>query len=123
MEAPGQLTIEFETLGEAGVAERLSANHYNGAARAVAMRWLNDKAMARASVEASVHAIVTDESTRRIVRTQQVARVAVLCAVAALLASVGALGLSVQTLQEVQTLRHAAASAPPPAPPPLAVKP
>jgi len=111
MEALGQLKAEFEALGEAGVSERLSANAYTGEARAVAMRWLNDKVLARAGVEASVHAVVTDASTRRIIRAEQGARAAILCAVAALLAAVGSLGLSIQTLQNVQSLRHAAASA------------
>jgi hypothetical protein len=111
MDALGQLNSEFETMGEAAVAERLSANVYTGEARAVAMRWLNDKVLARASVEASVHAVVTDASTRRIVRAEQTARTALLCAVAALLAAIGALGLSVQTLQSVQSLRHAVVSA------------
>jgi hypothetical protein len=111
MDALGQLNAEFESLGEAGVSERLSANAYTGEARAVAMRWLNDKVMARASVEASVHAVVTDASTRRIVRTEQNARMAILCAVAALLAAIGSLGLSLQTLQSVQGLRHSLATA------------
>lgn len=119
MDAVRQLNAEFEALGEAAVSERLNANAYTGEARAVAMRWLNDKVLARAGVEASVHAVVTDASTHRIVRAEQNARAAILCAVAALLAAIGAIGLSVQTLASVQTLRHAAASAlqvPPPHP-------
>jgi hypothetical protein len=110
MDALGQLNAEFDALGEAAVSERLSANVYHGEARAVAMRWLNDKVLARASVEASVHAVVTDTSTRRIVRTEQNARAAILCAAAALLAAIGSLGLSVQTLQSVQSLRQAIAT-------------
>lgn len=116
MDTLGQLQVEFEALGEAAVSERLSANLYTGEARAVAMRWLNDKVLARASVEASVHAVVTDESTRRVVRAEQNARTAILCAVAALLAAIGSLGLSVQTLTSIQSLRHAMASAPASAP-------
>ena len=111
MDALGRLTSEFETLGEAAVAERLSANAYTGEARAVAMRWLNDKVLARARVEASVHAVVTDTSARRIVQAEQTARTALLCAVAALLAAIGSLGLSVQTLQSIHSLRQAVASA------------
>jgi hypothetical protein len=111
MNALGPLNAEFEALGEAGVSERLSANIYTGEARALAMRWLNDKVLARASVEASVHAVVTDASTRRIIRAEQGARAAILCAVAALLAAIGSLGLSLQTLRTVQDLRHAEASA------------
>jgi hypothetical protein len=115
MDALGQLNSEFEALGEAGVSERLSANAYSGEARAVAMRWLNDRVMARARVEASVHAVVTDASTRRIVRAEQGARTAILCAVAALLAAIGSLGLSLQTLRSVQALRHAVVAAQSPA--------
>jgi hypothetical protein len=111
MEALRDLTAEFEALGEATVSERLGANLYTGEARAVAMRWLNDKVLARAKVEASVHAVVTDASTRRIVRTEQSARAAILCAVAALLAAIGSLGLSVQTFTSVQSLRHMVAAA------------
>lgn len=118
MDALRQLNAEFEALGEAGVSERLSANAYTGEARAVAMRWLNDKVLARAHVEASVHAVVTDTSSRRIVRAEQSARAAILCAVAALLAAIGSLGLLVQTLGSVQNLRHAVASAQPPVSPP-----
>jgi len=110
MDAVGQLNAEFEALGEAAVSERLSANLYHGETRAVAMRWLNDKVLARASVEASVHAVVTDASTRRIVKTEQSARAAILCAVAALLAAIGSVGLSLQTLQSVQNLRLAVAT-------------
>jgi hypothetical protein len=112
MDSVRQLNGEFEALGEAGVSERLNANVYTGETRVLAMRWLNDKVLARASVEASVHAVVTDTSTRRIVRAEQGARAAILCAVAALLAAVGSLGLSLQTLQSVQDLRHAVASGP-----------
>jgi hypothetical protein len=50
--------------------------------------------------------VVTDASTRRILRTEQSARAAILCAVAAFLAAIGSLGLSLQTLASVQSLRH-----------------
>jgi len=110
MDAVGQLNAEFEALGEAAVSERLSANLYHGETRAVAMRWLNDKVLARASVEASVHAVVTDASTLRIVRAEQGARAAILCAVAAILVAVGSLALSVQTLQTLQGMRQAIAA-------------
>jgi hypothetical protein len=115
MDALGHLNAEFEALGEAGVSERLSANLYTGESRALAMRWLNDKVLARARVEASVHAVVTDASTRRIVRAEQGARAAILCAVAAFLAAIGSLSLSLQALQSIQGLRHAVASAQAPA--------
>jgi hypothetical protein len=110
MDALIQLNAEFETLGEAVVAERLNANVYKGEARVVAMRWLNDKSLARAGVDSAAHAALIDPATRRAVRAEQGSRVAILCAVAALLAAIGSLGLSVQTLQTVQTLGRAAAS-------------
>lgn len=106
-----QLNAEFENLGEAAVAERLNANVYKGEARAVAMRWLNEKSLARMGIDAAAHApSMIDPTTRRIARAEQGSRVAILCAVAALLAAIGSLGLSVQTLQTVQILGRAAAS-------------
>ncbi|MGA0604120.1 hypothetical protein ACO2Q3_25670 [Caulobacter sp. KR2-114] len=38
---------QFEALGEVEVYDRVERRFYEGAARAYAMRWLNDKAMAR----------------------------------------------------------------------------
>jgi hypothetical protein len=111
MDELGQLTAEFETLGEAVVADRLSHNLYKGEARAVAMRWLNDRSLARIGIDVPIHDAHVDPNLRRIVRNEQITRAAILCAIAALLASVGALGLSVQTLQAVQDLRHTAAVA------------
>lgn len=110
MDALVQLNAEFESLGEAAVAERLNANLYKGEARAVAMRWLNEKSLARAGVDSATYAGLIDPATRRLVRAEQGSRVAILCAVAALLAAIGSLGLSVQTLQTVQILGRAAAS-------------
>jgi hypothetical protein len=112
MDALAQLNSEFEALGEAAVAERLNANYYKGPARAVAMRWLNDKSLARAGIDAPQHGVAFDESPRRAVRAEQSARVAILFAVAAFLAAISSLGLSVQTLQAVQGLRQSVASAP-----------
>jgi hypothetical protein len=109
MDGLGQLDAEFESLGEAAVAERLSANAYKGEARAVAMRWLNEKSLARAGVDAQAHAVPVDRTVRRIARAEQGSRMAMLCAIAALLAAIGSLGLSVQTLQTVQALGRAAA--------------
>jgi hypothetical protein len=117
MDGLGQLDAEFESLGEAAVAERLSVNAYKGEARAVAMRWLNEKSLARAGIGTPHHAAPLDPATRRIVRAEQGARVAILCAVAALTAAIGSLGLSLQTLHAVQDLgRTAAAAAEPPSP-------
>ena len=110
MDALVQLNAEFESLGEAAVSERLNANVYKGEARVVAMRWLNDKSLARAGVDSAAHAALTDPITRRIARAEQGSRLAILCAVASLLAAIGSLGLSVQTLQTVQALARAAAS-------------
>jgi hypothetical protein len=110
MDGLSQLDAEFESLGEAVVAERLSANAYKGEARAVAMRWLNEKSLARVGVGAT-HFTPVDRTARRIIRAEQGSRMAILCAVAALLAAIGSLGLSVQTLQTVQALGRAAAAA------------
>jgi hypothetical protein len=119
MDELAQLNAEFETLGEAAVADRLSHNTYRGEARAVAMRWLNERSLARVGIDTPIHASGGDPIVRRIVRNEQVTRAAILCAVAALLAALGSLGLSVQTLQSVQTLRRAeAAAAQAPAPQP-----
>lgn len=38
---------QFEALGEVEVNDRVERRYYEGAERAYAMRWLNDKAMAR----------------------------------------------------------------------------
>lgn len=111
MDGIGQLNAEFESLGEAEVARRLNANLYKDEARALAMRWLNEKALARVGVGAA-HAAPVDPTIRRLVRAEQGARVAVLCAMAALMAAIGSLGLSLQTLQAVQGLNRVAASAP-----------
>jgi hypothetical protein len=110
MDTQGQLQAEFETLGEAVVAERLGSNHYQGSARALAMRWLNEKSLIRIGIDAPAHGITFDPSTRRMMRAEHTARVAVLFAVVALLAAVGSLGLSVKTLQALQTLRQSVAS-------------
>lgn len=123
MDALDQLATEFEALGEAAVAERLNANVYQGPARAVAMRWLNEKTLARASVEASVHAVVTDLSTRRIVRAERGASLAMLCAAAALLVAVGSVGVAVHTQQALYTLSQSIAAPPAPAPAPTPVRP
>ncbi|HEY4031003.1 MAG TPA: hypothetical protein VGM25_11710 [Caulobacteraceae bacterium] len=117
MDAVGQLNAEFETLGETAVAERLDANLYTGSARAVALRWLNDKACARVGIDRPAHGAPLELGPGRTVRAENIGRVAVLCAVVALLASVGSLGLSVQTLQAVRALRVTVQSmAPTPAP-------
>jgi len=118
MDGLSQLDAEFESLGEAVVAERLSANVYKGEARAIAMRWLNEKSLARTSVGKPGRAAPLDQTARRITRAEQGARIAILCAVAALMAAIGSLGLSVQTLQTVQALSRAVASTAvqPPAP-------
>jgi hypothetical protein len=111
MDGLGQLNAEFEILGEAEVAERLSANVYKDEARVLAMRWLNEKSLARAGTGAAAHSALTDSTTRRVFRAEQSARVAILCATAALVASIGSLALSLQTLQAVQALNRAAAPA------------
>ena len=111
MDSLGQLNAEFENLGESAVAERLNTNVYRDEARALAMRWLNEKSLARGAVGAPRRAASLDPTTRRIVRAEQGARVAILCAVAALMAAIGSLGLSLQTLQTVQALNRAVAAA------------
>src|SRR4051812_33749681 len=118
MDTVGQLNAEFETLGEAQVSERLNANYYQGPARAVAMRWLNDKACARVGIDHPAHGLPLELDPRRLTRAENVGRVAVLCALVALLASVGSLGLSVQTLQAVSALRVTVAALPAPTPQP-----
>jgi hypothetical protein len=117
MDEVRQLTAEFETLGEAAVADLLSHNAYKGEARAVALRWLNDRSLARVGIDTPIKAAHEDPILRRIARNEQVLRAAILCAVAALLAGVGALGLSVQTLQAIQDLRRGVAAAQAPAAP------
>jgi len=120
MDALGQLQAEFETLGEAVVAERLSANHYQGSARATAMRWLNEKSLSRLGIDPPAHGTLLDPAARRAMQADRIARLAVLCAVVALLAAVGSLGLSIRTLQATQTIRQVIASTtPPPVTPPI----
>ena len=116
MDSLGQLNAEFETLGEAAVAERLNANVYKDEARALAMRWLNERSLARKGV-GEVRSAPVEHETRRLFRAEQGVRIAILCATAALLAAIGALGLSWQTLRAVQALSHVAASATAPQPP------
>jgi hypothetical protein len=118
MDNVGQLNAEFESLGEAAVSERLDANYYKGPARAVAMRWLNEKACARVGIDHPAHGLPLELGPRRMIRAENIGRVAVMCAVISLLAAVGSLGLSVQTLQQVHALRLAVQSlTPPPAAP------
>ncbi len=120
MDALGQLQAEFETLGEAVVAERLSVNQYQGPARAFAMRWLNEKSLSRLGIDAPMHGTLLDPAARRAIHAERNARMAILCAAVALLAAVGSLGLSVRTLQATQTMRQTIASTtPPPATPPV----
>ena len=114
MDVVGQLNAEFETLGEAAVSERLNTNYYRGSARAVAMRWLNDKACARVGIDHPAHGSPLDVGSQRTIRAENVGRLAILCAVVAMLASVGSLGLSVKTLQDVHALRLTVQSSPAP---------
>jgi hypothetical protein len=117
MDVVGQLNREFETLGEAAVAERLHANYYRGSARAVAMRWLNERSLTRVGIDDTAHGIPLDFGSRRMVHAEHMSRAAILSAVAALLAAIGSMGLSVQTLQSVKELRQAVAAMTPPTPP------
>ncbi len=117
MDGLGQLDAEFESLGEAAVSDRLSANVYKGEARAIAMRWLNEKSLARAGVQTPGRAGMLDPAARRAARAEREGRIAILCAVAALIAALGSLGLSLQTLHSVEAMsRVVAAAAQTPAP-------
>jgi hypothetical protein len=118
MDALGQLNAEFENLGEAAVAERLNANYYRGSARAVAMRWLNEQSLARVGIDAPAHGTRPYQGSARMAPAEQTAQAAVLCAVAALLAAIGSMGLSFQTLQAVHSLRQSVAQMSQPATPP-----
>jgi hypothetical protein len=118
MDVVGQLNAEFETLGEAAVSERLSTNYYTGSARAVAIRWLNEKACARVGIDHPVHGLPLELGSHRTIRAENIGRLAILCGVVALLASVGSLGLSVKTLQDVHALRLTVQSISAPVAPP-----
>ncbi len=52
---------QFEALGEVEVNDRVERRYYEGAERAYAMRWLNDKAMARLTGAAFLAAPVAAE--------------------------------------------------------------
>jgi hypothetical protein len=116
MDAVSHLYAEFEALGEREVAERLNASHYHGADLAVAMRWLNEKALARAGVNAAPHESPLDADARRAARAEHRSRVAVACAIVALLIAAGSLGLSLKAFSGYQALQRAAAAAAVPAP-------
>ena len=109
MDGLGQLQAEFETLGETAVAQRLNANQYNGPARALAMRWLNEKSLSRLGIDAPAHGVLLDPATRKAMHAERKARVAILFAVVALLAGIGSLGVSMRTLQAIQALRQSVA--------------
>jgi hypothetical protein len=111
MDKVAQLQAEFEAVGEAEVAERLHSNFYKGADRAVAMRWMNDRSLARVGIHAPAHGALLDPNSRRIAHAERITRMAILCAVAALLAAIGSLGLSVQNLLTFQSLRQTVAPA------------
>jgi len=53
--------VEFEALGEVEVNDRVERRYYEGSARAFAMRWLNDKSMARLTGAAFLAAPVAAE--------------------------------------------------------------
>jgi hypothetical protein len=112
MDAVSHLYAEFEALGEREVAQRLNANHYHGADLAVAMRWLNEKALARAGVDAPHHESRLDADARRAARAEHSARVAVACAIVALAIAASSLAFSVQAYRGVQALQRAVAAAP-----------
>lgn len=99
------------------MAERLNANQYRGPARAVALRWLNEKSLSRLGIDAPAHGTLLDPAALHAFNVERSAKMAILCAAAALLVAVGSLGVSVRTLQGVQALRQAVASAPSATPP------
>jgi hypothetical protein len=110
MDAVSHLYAEFEALGEAQVARRLNDSQYHGADLAVAMRWLNEKALERAGIDGAPRESHQDIEARRAARAERAARLAFACAVLALVIAASSLWLSVEAYRGVLVVRLAAAT-------------
>ncbi|HEX7760456.1 MAG TPA: hypothetical protein VF459_13195 [Caulobacteraceae bacterium] len=120
------MLVEFETLGEVEVSNRVDHKIYDEATRAYAMRWLNDKAMNRVRT-AQAHADYNAHSPADLaIHVQRAARAAMIAATAAIIAAIVSGGAAYLTLSRPapppapihQQLQSLTAPAKPPAGPP-----
>jgi len=97
------------------VNDRIERRYYDGAARAYAMRWLNDRALARsAGVAKSVSEGATIlDLTRRAQTSARWAMVAATFAIIAALISTGVVFYAQRSAQIITAQRQAAAPGPP----------
>lgn len=111
---------EFEALGEVEVNDRVERRYYEGADRAYAVRWLNDKSMARLTGAAFLAAPVAAELALLARNTRRSARWAMICAsVAGLLtvANIGFAAYAQMQANEAPKPKHVVHVAARPAPP------
>lgn len=83
---------QFEALGEVEVNDRVERRYYEGAERAYAMRWLNDKAMARLTGASFLAAPVAAELAALARRSRRAGRWAMASAAVAGLVTVANIG-------------------------------
>jgi hypothetical protein len=94
---------EFEALGEVEVHDRVERGYYSGGARAYAMRWLNDRAMARLTGASFLAAPVAAELAILARKSRQSARWAMVGAAVAGLVTVA--NISYASYAQIQVTR------------------
>lgn len=99
-----KIIAEFETLGEAEVAQRIEHKLYQDPARAYAMRWLNEKGMARTQAASALVGATRDRQLLMTRRAEWAARTAVIAAVTAAVAASLAIGLAFEARRTVSDL-------------------
>lgn len=97
---------EFEALGEVEVNDRVERRYYEGAARAYAMRWLNDKAMARLTGAAFLAAPVAAELALLARNSRRSARWAMICAAIAGMVTVANFGFAAYAMRSTVAPEH-----------------
>ncbi|HEX7760461.1 MAG TPA: hypothetical protein VF459_13220 [Caulobacteraceae bacterium] len=90
---------EFEALGEVEVNDRVERRYYEGGARAYALRWLNDKAMARLTGAAFLAAPVAAELALLARNSRRSARWAMICAAIAGMVTVANFGFAAYAMR------------------------
>lgn len=105
------LIAEFDAIGEAEVSNRLHDHAYEGAERALAMRWLNERTLHRVDAVTAEVASLSDIQLTATRRAESAARMSMLCACLAMLIALGSLGVSVQAMRMAKPAAPAAPAA------------
>jgi len=111
MREPLEFDAEFEALGESEVSLRLDHREFKEPQRAYALRWLNEKAMARTAAATARADSLYEAQVAQTRRARRFAGAAAACALLSLAVAVFSAVISYQALNEVRAL-HAAANPP-----------